>query len=100
MAKDINYEPKAGTNQVTNTGKESSTVGNNDRSRLVQMRLQPKTLESIEDLRMLTRTENRTQIVSSAIQLTAELLSSLKQGAKIYIEKPNGKKELIKFIGL
>lgn len=87
------------TNSHSKAYSEPGT-GLNDKSKLVQMRLQPKTLESIEDLSKLTRTNNRTQIVSSAIELTADLLANLKQGAKIYIEKPNGQKELLKYIGL
>lgn len=68
-------------------------------SKLVQMKLQPKTLERIDRLSKLTNTDNRTQIVSSSIQLTEELLSILKGGSKIYIEKPDGTKEFVKIIG-
>lgn len=70
-----------------------------DKSKLVQMRLQPKTLERINRLSELTNTANRTQLVSSSIQLTEELLSIIKGGSKLYIEKPDGTKELIKVIG-
>lgn len=100
MESTTNNKPKVTANQENDELVVGSTAVSNDKSKLVQMRLQPKTLESINDLSKLTRTDNRTQIVSSAIQLTAELLSNLKQGAKIYIEKPNGQKELLKFIGL
>jgi DNA-binding NarL/FixJ family response regulator len=71
----------------------------NDKSKLVQMRFQPKTMDRIERLRELTENDNRTQIISSSIQLTEELLSSIKDGAKIYIEKPDGTKETIKIVG-
>lgn len=71
----------------------------NDKSKLVQMRFQPKTMDRIEHLRELTENDNRTQIISSSIQLTEELLSSIKDGAKIYIEKPDGTKETIKIVG-
>jgi hypothetical protein len=70
-----------------------------DKSKLVQMRLQPKTLEKINRLSELTKTDNRTQLVSSSIQLTEELLSIIKDGSKLYIEKPDGTKELVKIIG-
>jgi len=70
-----------------------------DASKLVQMRLQPKTLDRIDRLSKLTNTDNRTQLVSSSIQLTEELLSIIKAGSKLYIEKPDGTKELVKIIG-
>ena len=71
-----------------------------EKSKLVQMRLLPKTLERIESLSKLTGTENRTQLVASSIQLTEELISNLKDGSKIYIEKKDGTKELLKIIGI
>ena len=71
-----------------------------DKSKLVQMRLQPKTLERIDRLSEMTKTgKNRTQLVSSSIQLTEELLSIINSGSKLYIEKPDGTKELVKVIG-
>jgi hypothetical protein len=70
-----------------------------DKSKLVQMRLQPKTLEKINRLTQLTKMTNRTQLVASSIQLTEELLSIIKSGAKLYIEKPDGTKESLKIIG-
>jgi hypothetical protein len=70
-----------------------------DKSKLVQMRLQPKTLERIDRLSEITKTDNRTQLVASSIQLTEELLSIINSGSKLYIEKPDGTKELLKVIG-
>ncbi len=64
------------------------------------MRLQPKTLEKINRLTELTKMSNRTQLVSASIQLTEELLSIIKGGSKLYIERPDGTKELVKIIGL
>jgi hypothetical protein len=72
----------------------------NDKSKLVQMRLQPKTLDRIDRLSEMTNTENRTQLVSTSIELTEELIRNIKQGSKIYIEKKDGTKELLKIIGI
>ncbi|HEU4495421.1 MAG TPA: hypothetical protein VFR70_00040 [Flavobacterium sp.] len=71
------------------------------KSKLVQMRLQEKTLEKLQNLSKLTDTSNKTQLISSSIQLTEELVKSMvKDHAKVYIEMPNGQKQLIKIIGL
>jgi len=69
-------------------------------SKLVQMRLQPKTMESISNLSRMTHTSNKTQLISSSIQLTEELVSSIKGGSKVYIENKDGSRESIKIIGL
>ena len=71
-----------------------------EKSTLVQMRLQPKTIERIKRLSELTGTENRTQLISSSIQLTEEIVKSLSKGGKVYIETPDGKKEVLKFVGI
>lgn len=71
-----------------------------EKSKLIQMRFLPKTLERIESLSKLTGTQNRTQLVASSIQLTEELISSLKDGSKIYIEKKDGTREFLKIIGI
>jgi hypothetical protein len=72
----------------------------NDKSTLVQMRLQPDTLERIEKLSKLTQMDNRAQLISSAIRLTDDMINLVKNGAKLYIEKPDGTKELIKITGI
>ena len=70
-----------------------------EKSQLVQMRLQPKTLERLQSLVNLTKTDNRTQLVSSSIQLSEEIMKSVEAGSKVYIETSDGKKELLKIIG-
>ncbi|MGI4021788.1 MAG: hypothetical protein ACRYFA_09805 [Janthinobacterium lividum] len=72
----------------------------NDKSTLVQMRLQPDTLERIEKLSKLTQMDNRAQLISSAIRLTDDMINLVKNGAKLYIEKPDGTKELLKITGI
>lgn len=74
-------------------------MSNQEKSQLVQMRLQPQTLERLQNLGNLTKTDNRTQLVSSSIQLSEEIIKSLNAGAKVYIETPDGKKELLRVIG-
>ena len=71
-----------------------------EKSTLVQMRLQPKTIARIKRLSELTGTENRTQLISSSIELTEEIVKSLSKGGKVYIEMPDGKKEVLKFVGI
>ena len=71
-----------------------------DKSTLIQMRLQPKTIERINALTEITGTSNRTQLIANSIELTEELLRSAKDGAKIYIEKKDGTKELLKIVGM
>lgn len=80
---------------------EKSSKEQEGKSQLVQMRLQPNTLKRLESLINLTDTTNKTQLVSSSIQLTEEIIKSIKRdNAKVYIETPDGKKEIIRIIGL
>lgn len=71
-----------------------------EKSQLVQMRLQPKTLQIINSLSELTGTTNRTQLISSSIHLTEELVRYMQAGAKVYVESKDGTKELLKIIGI
>ncbi len=66
----------------------------------VQMRLRQQTLDRIENLSRITGTANRTQIVSGSIQLAEILVKNQSEGGKLYLEKPDGTKELVKIIGL
>ena len=72
---------------------------NKETTTLVQMRLQPKTLQRIEKLSEITGISNRTQLVANSIELAEELVKSEKGGAKIYIELPDGTRERIKIVG-
>ena len=71
-----------------------------EKSQLVQMRMQPKTLELIESLSELTGTTNRTQLISTSIQLTEEIVKNIQAGGKVYIEGKDGRKELLKIVGI
>jgi predicted DNA-binding protein len=71
-----------------------------DKTTLIQMRLQPKTMERINNLTEITGTTNRTLLIANSIELTEELLKNAKEGAKIYIERKDGTKELLKIVGM
>lgn len=71
-----------------------------DKSQLVQMRLQRKTLNRLENLAAMTKTNNRTQLISTSIELTEEIVKNLQTGAKVYIETPGGVRESLKIIGI
>jgi hypothetical protein len=72
----------------------------NDKSTLIQMRLQPRTIDRIINLTNVTGITNRTQLIANSIELTDELIRNAKEGAKIYIEKKDGSKELLKIVGM
>lgn len=79
---------------------ESRPSGSNTETSLVQMRLLPKTMDRINNLSKITGTTNRTQLVASSIEIAEEMISNVKDGNKIFIEKPDGTRERIKIIGL
>jgi galactitol-specific phosphotransferase system IIB component len=79
----INQEPVSTSTTTTTT------------TQLVQMRLKTRTMASISHLQDLSGNTNRTDLVSSSIQVTEELFSRIKNGAKIIIEENGEKKELI-----
>ncbi|MFZ6024915.1 MAG: hypothetical protein ACOYVG_10750 [Bacteroidota bacterium] len=88
---------------ITNDTNQTGSLDNSSEektSQLVQMRFQPKTVERINHLSDMTGISNRTQLVSSSIQLTEELIKNVNEGAKIYIERKDGKKELLKIVGI
>lgn len=77
-----------------------ATVIDDKETKPVQMRLRKDTLEQVQQLQELTRIQNRTRIVTTAIDLTNKLFSKIKKGSKIVIENPDGTKETITIIGL
>lgn len=70
-----------------------------EKTQLVQMRFKQNTLERINKISRNSGIDNRTQVLSNAIQLTEVLSDYLHSGAKIYIEK-DGKKELLTIVGI
>ncbi|MFI5139780.1 MAG: hypothetical protein ACHQIM_18300 [Sphingobacteriales bacterium] len=78
---------------------ESTTEETTEDKSLLKLRFQPKTLERIDKLRKVTKIDNRAQLVASSLQLTDELLDIIKNGSKIYIEKPDGTKALVNIFG-
>jgi hypothetical protein len=69
-------------------------------TKLVQMRLRPKTINTIANLANVTGVTSKTQLVSASVEIANEVLSSLKQGAHVYIEHPDGRRELLKVVGV
>jgi hypothetical protein len=69
-------------------------------SKLVQMRLQRKTLERITKLSRLINSENRTQLIVTCLEISDVIISSITSGGKIYIESKDGTREQLKIIGL
>lgn len=70
-----------------------------EKTQLVQMRLKPNTLSKINKISKNSGIDNRTQVVSNAVQLTEIISEYLHSGAKIYVEK-DGKKELLTIVGI
>lgn len=68
-----------------------------DKGKTVQMRLLNKTLERIDNIKRITDVNNRTQIVSIAIQLAEIYFQNVDKGNKIQIAKENGEIETIYF---
>ena len=79
---------------------KTKSSANDDKSQLVQMRLQPKTMQLLESISGMTNTTNRTLIISSSIQLAEAILKNVNAGGKVYIETKTGEKELLQIIGL
>ncbi len=71
-----------------------------EKTQLVQMRLRPKTIERIDKLSKNSGIVNRTQLVSTAIEVTEALSEYIRAGGKIYIEKKDGTKERLNINGI
>ena len=67
-------------------------------TKLVQMRLRPKTLRAINSLSKSTDNKNKTHVVASAIHLTNEIIQTISTGGKLCIEDKNGYVQNVKFI--
>jgi len=67
---------------------------------VVKMSLRPSTIKRIEVLRRNSGNDNRSQLVSNAIEITEALSAYIHSGAKIYIEKKDGTKELLNIEGI
>ena len=83
----------------TNPQTQQQSSGNTQAPTAVQMRLLPRTMERISNLVNLTGITNRTQIIATCIEIAEVILSAIKSGGKIYIERKDGTKELLKIVG-
>jgi len=79
---------------------EKKAINEGGKSQVIQMRLQPRTLDRLQNLVKITKTTNKTQLVASSIELAEEIMKTLNAGGKVYIEKPNGQKDSLKIIGM
>ncbi len=64
----------------------------------VSMNLSERTINNVEDLSKIIGENNRTRVVSSAIELAKTILSQVKDGKKIIIKDSNGNEQEISFI--
>ena len=71
-----------------------------EESKLVQMRLQPKTIDSINHLSEISGAENKALIISTAVTLAEKLVTYMKRGSKVLIENPDGTTELLTIWGM
>ena len=61
-----------------------------DSPQTVQMRLKPHTLEVIEQMKDKMHTDNRTEVVRNAIEITNTILDTMKSGGEVIFEKTDG----------
>ena len=69
-------------------------------TKLIQMRLRSRTLDSLRNIQNLTGISNRTQIIATAIQLTDIITQALSEDGKLCVEHKDGTKEYITLVGL
>lgn len=56
----------------------------------VQMKLKPDTIEEIETLQRLLKTENKTAAIKQAIEVTNLIAEAIAHGGNIVLEESNG----------
>ena len=61
--------------------------------KLVQVNMQPQTIERVEKLKITLGTQNRSEIIKQSINITEYIAQALKNGNEIIIEKKDGKRE-------
>ena len=66
-------------------------------TKLVQMRLKPKTLRSVENLSEILDIDNKAYITAQSISLTSMIVDEIKAGNNVYIENKKGEKTYLKF---
>ena len=66
----------------------------------VTMKLSDKTIERVTRIKNETQEKNRTRIIATGIEVLDLLITEVKHGGKIFIEKADGTKEKINIVGL
>jgi hypothetical protein len=64
----------------------------------VSMNLSYKSMANIEELRVLIEEDNRTRIVSSALEISKEILKQVKNGRRIILRNKDGSEQEMNFI--
>jgi hypothetical protein len=60
---------------------------------LIQMKLNENTINKVEELKLLLKEDNRTQLVAEGIAVYLELTKAIQDGSKVVLEKKDGTKE-------
>jgi hypothetical protein len=75
---------------------EEQELNLNSPGTIVKMQLQPRTVQSLENLVKLTSIENRAQLIAFSIQLTEVIVRKMEAGAKVYFQTKGGDKRFLK----
>ena len=67
---------------------------------LVQMKVSPKTLEILENLKQSMQEDNRSKIIRESLELTNTMINTIKSGGKVIIEEKNGERSRVILPGI
>lgn len=67
---------------------------------LIQIRLSPKAGGNLQKLVSTTGITNRTQLVNAAIELAADVITTIQKGGSVVYELPDGSKERLRVVGV
>lgn len=70
------------------------------KKKLVQVRLGKRANSNLKALEDLTGVTNKTQLVSTALDLSREILETIAKGGNVICENPDGTRDRLKPIGL
>ncbi len=65
-------------------------------SQRVEMTLKPETVQLINNMTAITGATSGAQLIVTSLELTDELIKTIQNGGKIYIENKDGSKQLLK----
>jgi len=73
----------------------NETSGDMSKIKSVQVQMRKSTLDDINELRTLTGTANRSEIVKTAIDIAKLAIETINRGGKLIIEEKNGERRNI-----